>query len=46
MTIDDGQIDFNTNHLTIGTLESYEKLREYYGESKVVPLYVEVDDRD
>ena len=44
MTIDDGQIDFNTNHLTIGTLESYEKLREYYGESKVVPLYVEVDD--
>lgn len=44
-TVDDGQIRLeNTDYLAIGTLESYEKLREYYGEDAVVPLYVTVDD--
>ena len=28
----------------IGTLDSYEKLREYYGKEALVPLYVMVDD--
>jgi len=30
--------------LGIGTLESYRKLRDYYGDGSVIPLYVEVDD--
>ena len=30
--------------LGIGTLESYKKIREYYGSGRVVPLYIEVDD--
>ncbi len=30
--------------LGIGTLESYLKLRSYYGKDRVVPVYVEVDD--
>lgn len=30
--------------LAIGTLESYLKIRQYYGEARVIPLYVEVDD--
>lgn len=34
----------NQDYLAIGTLESYEKLRHYYGEDKLVPLYIEVAD--
>lgn len=44
MTIDDGQFDFKTNHLMIGTLESYEKIRDYFGPENVYPIYIEVDD--
>ena len=44
-TADDGQIDLAKNsYLVIGTLDSYEKLREYYGKKALVPLYVTVDD--
>ena len=44
-TANDGQIDFQTrNYLIIGTLESYEKIRRYYGEELVLPIYIEVDD--
>lgn len=44
-TVDDGQIDFNrTDYLMIGTLESYGKVREYFGKEKVIPIYVEVED--
>lgn len=44
-TADGGQILLEkNNYLGIGTLESYEKLKEYYGEERMCPLYVEVDD--
>lgn len=44
-TVDDSQVDFSSgNYLVIGTLESYEKLRKYYGEAFVLPIYIEVDD--
>lgn len=44
-TVDDEQIDFEKkDYLAIGTLESYEKIREYYGRQQVVPIYIEVDD--
>lgn len=44
-TVDDGQADLEAgNYLMIGTLESYLKIRDYYGADKVVPIYVEVDD--
>lgn len=43
-TVDDGQIDLKEgNYLYIGTLESYKKMREYYGEDVVVPIYVQVE---
>ena len=32
------------SYLGIGTLESYEKLRAYYGADKVIPVYIEVED--
>ena len=34
------------DYLMIGTLESYEKLKTYFGNEKVVPLYIEVEDGD
>jgi len=45
-TVDDGQIDVNSDdsYLMIGTLESYEKTRNYYGAGIMVPIYIEVED--
>lgn len=44
-TVDDSQVDLKTfNYLLIGTLESYEKVRNYYGNDVVVPIFIEVDD--
>lgn len=43
-TVDDGQFNSEANLLAIGTLESYVKLKTYFGEEKIVPIYVEVDD--
>lgn len=44
-TVDDGQIKLESrNYLIIGTLESYKKMRSYFGEDKVVPIYLTVAD--
>lgn len=44
-TADDAQIDLeHRNYLMIGTVEAYEKLKAYYGEEHLVPIYIEVDD--
>lgn len=45
-TVDDGQIDVKSDdtYLMIGTLESYEKTRNYYGVDLLIPLYIEVED--
>ena len=44
-TIDDGQVDLlQADYLIIGTLESYEKIKEYYGAKNLVPIYIEVED--
>ena len=46
-TIDDGRVDLKSaDYLVIGTLESYCRMREYYGEKNVVPLYIEVEDAE
>ena len=45
ITVDDGQIDLEQgDYLLIGTLETYEKIREYYGAEHLVPIYIEVED--
>ena len=41
-TVDEG--DMGGDLLGIGTLESYLRLRSYYGKERVIPVYVEVDD--
>lgn len=44
-TVDDEHTDLeHHDYIAIGTLESYVKLKEYYGDEKVVPIYIEVDD--
>ncbi|MDF2510806.1 MAG: hypothetical protein K0S04_672 [Herbinix sp.] len=44
-TVNDGQINLGeADYLMIGTLETYEQIREYFGQDKVVPLYIEVED--
>ena len=44
-TVDDGSLDLeNNDYLIIGTVESFVKIRDYYGADKVLPIYIEVDD--
>ena len=44
-TVDDGQIDLaKGNYLLIGTLETYTKVVKYFGQDKVLPIYIEVED--
>ena len=43
-TADDGQVDLTkADYLGIGTLESFLKLKHYYGEEKVIPIYIQVE---
>lgn len=44
-TINDGQIDLNkNNYLLITTLEAYKSLRDHFGEDKVYPFYIDIED--
>ena len=46
-TADDGQINLDSgNYILIGTLETYVKIRDYFGRDKVIPIYIEVEDGD
>lgn len=44
-TADDGQIRLEEkNYLGIGTLESYENMKKYFGEEALYPVYIQVED--
>lgn len=44
-TVDDGQIQLaEKDYIAIGTLESYQKMKEYFGADKMLPIMVELDD--
>ena len=44
-TIDDGQILLGCrNYIAIGTLESYQKMCEYFGTEKIKPILIWLDD--
>ena len=44
-SVDNETIDLDDHdYLYIGTLQSYLPLREYYGEDRVIPIYIEVED--
>ncbi len=43
-TADDEQVDLEkADYLGIGTLESFVKMRKYYGTDKVIPIYIQVE---
>ncbi len=43
-TVDDGNIKLSSrNYLVIGTIDSYMKLKEYFGADRVVPLLLHLD---
>ena len=44
-TADEGQIDPKKTYLGIGTLESFVRLKEYFGEDRVRAVYIECDDK-
>ena len=44
-TVDDGQVRQPAqNYLMIGTLESYLKLKDYFGADRMLPIMIELDD--
>lgn len=44
-TVNDEQLDLeNNNYVYIGTLESYVNTKKYFGEEKVLPVLIELDD--
>lgn len=44
-TLQDYQLEDEAgNYLLIGTLESYLKIRDYFGIGRVIPIYIEVED--
>lgn len=43
-TVDDENIKDDVDYLVIGTLEAYSGLKSYFGEDRVIPIFVTVDD--
>lgn len=44
-TADGDTVDVeHCNYLALGTLESFQKVKNYYGNDRVVPIYIEVED--
>lgn len=44
-TADDGTVELDQyDYIGIGTLESFRKMKKYYGENIVIPIYIEVED--
>ncbi len=43
-TAADEQLEGSKDHIMITTLEGYEQIRDYFGEDKVIPIYIEVSD--
>ena len=44
-TIDDGQINLHDNdYITIVTLEAYNSFKKYFGDDKIFPIYINMDD--
>ena len=44
-TADGETVDMkNCDYIALGTLESYKKIRDYYGADRVIPVYIEAED--
>lgn len=44
-TVNDGSIDLDEkSYITINTLDGFNRIKAYYGEGKVIPIYIEISD--
>lgn len=43
MMVDDGRIVPGERYAAVGTIESYAKVRDYFGTDKVFPIYIDVE---
>ena len=43
MMVDDGTAAADVNYAAVGTIESYVKVRDYFGSDRVVPIYIHVE---
>lgn len=43
LTADDGQIRPDRDYAAVGTIESYMKIRDRFGDANVFPIYIEVE---
>lgn len=44
LLVDDGNLDLKKhNYVAVGTVESYCQARDFFGEKKVLPIYIEVE---
>lgn len=43
-TVDDGTVTKENDYIVIGTLPVFIKLSAFYGNERVVPIYIEIDD--
>ena len=44
-TVDNGELlEDDSNYVVIGTLEGYQKLRDYFGGEKMLPILIELED--
>lgn len=42
--MEDNKFQDQGNYLMIGTLESYEKVRAYFGKERMIPVFIDLDD--
>lgn len=42
--VDEESVSDDQNYLMIGTIESYEKSRDYFGREKMIPVLIDLDD--
>ncbi len=45
MMVDDGAVDLSgsQDYIAVGTAESFQKVRDYFGEERVIPIQIEVE---
>ena len=43
--VDDGNFDTEEDILMIGTVDSFVSIRDYFGTDRVIPIFIDIDDR-
>lgn len=43
-TVNDGQLQAGADYLVIGTLEAYIRFKEYFGQDRMLPVLIELED--